>query len=150
MNALSLKSPDESGPRLALAAETDIRRVAIAGYPRAGKTTLARSCEPLGVWIRHTDDLVGRMAWSDASEEASHWFEADGPFVIEGVATPRALRKFLRRHPEGRPCDLVLWMGTPRVELTAGQRAMGKGALTVLREIEPELLARGVRVEGLT
>ena len=39
-------------------------RVCIVGGPRTGKTTLASTMlEPL-----HTDDLIGTLDWSEASE----------------------------------------------------------------------------------
>ena len=28
--------------------------------------------------VRHTDDLIGLMAWSEQSEHASRWFDAPG------------------------------------------------------------------------
>ena len=142
-------SPDESGLRPSLLAHPQ-RRVGLTGVPRSGKTMQANACAAHGYAIRHTDDLIGKFEWSALSLEVSRWFEASGQFVIEGVAVPRALRKWLARHPDGKPCDVVLWMGTPRLKLTPGQVAMGKGAWTVLQEIRPELEARGVRVEVIS
>lgn len=119
----------------------EVVRRAIAGVPRAGKTTLART---LGA-VRSTDDVMG-LGWSGASDEVAAWLDEPGPLVVEGMAVPRALRKWLRAHPEGRPVDEVVWLGTPREELTPGQRRMGAGADTVMREIESELRRRGVIV----
>ncbi len=117
-------------------------RLCIAGVPRAGKTTLAGQ----GPHVRHTDDVKGED-WSEASEAVSHWLDEPGPYTIEGVAVPRALRKWLARNPTGKPCDVVVWMGTPLMDLSPGQATMGKGALTVMSEILPELHKRGVHFE---
>lgn len=147
-------------------------RLVIAGVPKAGKTTasmaicgvattadLTRTPAGLsgrfgpGAYVRHTDDLIGAslghgpLSWSGVSEVVATWFDATGPWIVEGVAAVRALRKWLAAHPTGAPCDRVLWLDTPRVALTAGQRRMAAGCRTVWREIEPSLLARGVHVE---
>lgn len=96
---------------------------------------------------RHTDDLIS-FGWSRASEIiATQWFIMPGPWVIEGVAAVRALRKWLRAHPEGAPCDRVIWMNTPHVMLAPGQDTMAKGCRTVWNEISAELEGRGVIVE---
>jgi len=120
-------------------------RLAIAGGPRCGKTTAARK---IGGAVYSTDDLID-LGWSEASEAASEWFDLDAPsFVVEGVAVPRALRKWLARNPDGRPCDQVRWMGDPFERLTRGQAVMFSGCSTVMREIVPELRRRGVDVTG--
>lgn len=118
-------------------------RLAIAGVPRAGKTTLA---EEMGGG-RSTDDLIG-LGWSEASLEASGWFDEPGPWVVEGMAVPRALRKWLAAHSTGTPCDRLTWLGKPHEKHSPGQAAMGKGAETVMQGIVGELRNRGVAVEG--
>lgn len=130
-------------------------RIVIAGVPRAGKTTRAlMDSEILAIavgvcGVRHTDDLIASGAdWSEISEiVASRWFPLPGPWIIEGVAAVRALRKWLRANATGAPCDRVVWLGSPRVALTPGQAALAKGCMTVWREVRPELLARNVHVE---
>src|SRR5690606_11830128 len=125
------------------------RKIAIAGFPRAGKTTRAKTVA-LGVGeLRSTDSLKEVGDWSKESEIAAAMFDEDASFVMEGMVVHRALRKWLRANPEGRPVDEVLWMGSPKVETTKGQAAMGKGAETVMREILPELRKRVVVVEGI-
>jgi len=122
------------------------RKLAIVGGPRTGKTTLAarlgeeRSCPVLG-----TDALIGTHGWSDASEEASTWFDRPGSWVVEGVATVRALRKWLRRHDDGAPVDTVVICDVPRKQ-EARHVPMAKGVATVWAEIAPELERRGVAV----
>lgn len=123
-------------------------RLVIAGVPKAGKTRLAT-----GLWQanpevlpKHTDDLIGRLEWSEASAEvARHWFGAPSPWIIEGVAAPRALRKWLEAHA-GKPCDAVVWMDTPFETLSGRQDGMAKGCRTVWQEIEMKLRSRGVEI----
>lgn len=113
-------------------------RIAITGGPRTGKTALA------GPNARSTDEAMG-LGWSEASEHCASWFDDGGPSVVEGVAVPRALRKWLATNT-GRPCDEVVVLTEPRVARSNGQITMAKGVETVMREIEPELKRRGVKV----
>jgi hypothetical protein len=114
-------------------------RIAIAGWPRAGKTTLAETFVRRGggYVVRHTDDLIGQLGWSEASAEVAHWFDEPGPFIIEGVAVLRALRKWRAAHPgEPPPIDRLYYL--PRgqfCELARGQESMGKGCDMVLDEL---------------
>lgn len=120
-------------------------RILIAGIPRAGKTTIAiELARDLECEAWHTDDLAG-LGWSEASAEAANWFVRDGPWVIEGVAVPRALRKWLAVNV-GAPADTIYWLPMPRVALTPGQLTMAKGCLTVWHEVLPALVARGVSI----
>jgi SPP1 gp7 family putative phage head morphogenesis protein len=116
-------------------------RVVIAGGPRSGKTTLAATMGE----AKHTDDIID-LGWSEASSAAMTWFDAPGPWVIEGVATARALRKWLDANPQGKPCDVVFWMPVPHVMLAKGQSTMLKGCEAVWRQVEPELVKRGVEI----
>lgn len=123
-------------------------RILIAGHPRAGKTTLAKRLAAglEHVSLRHTDDLIQR-GWSGASDGVARWISGiDAPFVIEGVAVPRALRKWLAANPGRKPCDVVYYLNRPFGELTSGQRSMAKGCDTVWEEIMPELAYRDVRI----
>lgn len=123
------------------------RRTIIAGVPRAGKTTFAALLSSReGVPVRHTDDLIGALDWGAGSREVAKWFSEPGPWIVEGVACTRALRKWLAAHPTGRPADRVYWAARPTVALTSGQRVMAKGCETVWREIAPALEARGVDI----
>lgn len=124
-----------------------MNRIAIAGGPKTGKTTFAKALGAgLGIAHRSTDDLMGRE-WSEASAKASTWFDADGSWIVEGVAVPRALRKWLAANPTGKPVDRVIWIHGAKAERTKGQETMAKGCTTVWREILPELKARGVEIQ---
>jgi adenylate kinase family enzyme len=124
-----------------------VSRIVIAGWPRAGKTFFADALgKELGITVRHTDDVM-QLGWSESSLEVSTWLEDAGPFIVEGVATVRALRKWLDRNPQGTPADVLYWSAVPREDLTSRQAGMGKGCTTVLDEIRDELVKRGVRME---
>lgn len=127
------------------------RRIVIIGGPKTGKTTLSLAALVLGQGlkpeqVRHTD-ATKDLDWSKASEAVVPWFDEPGPWVIEGVAAVRALRKWLAEHKEGKPCDEVRVLTKPFAELIKGQAAMTKGIATILKEIEPELVKRGVEIE---
>jgi adenylate kinase family enzyme len=122
-------------------------RILIAGWPRVGKTFLAAQlAASSGARVLHTDDLIATHAWSEASRVASAWLEDPGPWICEGVAIPRAIRKFLERNASA-PADLLYWSATPREDLTPGQITMGKGCDTVWAAVRDELVRRGTRIE---
>lgn len=137
---------------------TRMTRTCITGGPKTGKTTLAKEMvrvEPVehlvwGVNARSTDDLI-HLGWSEASQHvADEWLTQPGPWIIEGVAVSRALRKWREAHPgEAPPVDRVIYLTETFKEPTAGQRAMAKGVETVHREIEGWLSEHGVRTEFL-
>lgn len=136
-------------------------RICITGGPRTGKTTLAEKlsaqhetcygvfCPRIDGPLRdgkrcgeplHTDDLIP-LGWSEASQAASLWLDAPGPWIIEGVAVSRALRKWRDAHPgEPPPVDRVIYLTEPREALTPGQLTMAKGVATVHAEIAGWLL----------
>lgn len=118
--------------------------VVIAGGPRCGKSTLAQAFDdPF-----HTDDLVGKMSWSDQSQVVADWIDPGAPYpwCVEGVTAIRALRKWLRRHPEGAPCDILIWCDRVRPQPTKRQAALWVGCRTVYHEIRDDLRARGVHI----
>ena len=122
-------------------------RVILAGGPRAGKTTLAATiaARDPGRTIYGTDSLQ-ELEWSAVSRRTALWFREPGPWLIEGVATARAMRKWLRYNPTGAPADMVIYLPRARASRKPGQLSMAKGVETVLFQILPELRARGVRV----
>lgn len=128
-------------------------RVVITGGPRTGKTTMANNM--VGP-VKHTDDLIaetahlGKDSWSEASRLASLWMDEPGPWVIEGVAASRALRKWREAHPgEAPPVDRVIYLETPHEELSKGQASMAKGVAKVHSEVEDWLAMHGVKTERM-
>ncbi len=128
-------------------------RILITGWPRTGKTTLSADLQndlPEPCPVRHTDDLIGQLNWSAASSEVAKWLEEEGDWIIEGVSVARALRKYHEAHPdEPPPCERLIYLRTPHVELTARQAGMGKGVDCVMAELEPWFLEHGLEVERL-
>lgn len=120
----------------------------VTGAPRTGKTSLGIKLAQ-GEGMRHlcTDpqDLCPAgvagtplgLEWSACSEwVARHWLELPGPWVIEGVAVPRALRKWRAMHPDAPPpCDELIIMSEPFMALTTKQLAMGDNLHSVLDEM---------------
>lgn len=123
-------------------------RIVITGGPRTGKTTLATHLSThLRAPVAHTDSITN-VGWSQASLTVAAWFTGPeaGPWIVEGVVAPRALRKWLAHHDTGTPCDVVYWLAKPFVELSKGQLAMTVGIETVFSQIEKELIRRNVEV----
>lgn len=117
-------------------------RIVICGWPGSGKSEYAKELgSKFGVTPRATDSLVKTHDWSAASLVVSTWFDEPGPWIIEGVAVPRALRKWHLRNPDADPpFDNLVIMPHPdeaaRLAMKQGQITMGRGHDTVLRELE--------------
>jgi hypothetical protein len=127
-------------------------RILITGPSGSGKTYLADALgliEDAAVW--HTDDAA-KLGWSEASEEVAGWFDRPGPWIIEGVAVPRALRKWKGKHSRDPvrnvlsrlsyagepPCTQLIVLRHRRPEAgpaKAGHEAMAKGLFKVLDEV---------------
>lgn len=122
-------------------------RCVIAGGPRTGKSTLAvRAGERYGRKVRYADSLVGTHEWSDASAEVATWLDDPGDWIVEGVATPRALRKWLAANPGKKLDATVVWLRSPIQVQSKGQQTMTSGVAKVWRAVKPELEKRGVTI----
>lgn len=126
-------------------------RITIINGPKTGKTTLANAIgSASGVDVRHSDDLIP-LGWSESSQYmADEWLSDDVPCVIEGVAVVRALRKWLAANETGKPVDRIIRLEEPYTVLLLGQMSMTAGHDKIWREIEEELLARGVEIRPHT
>jgi len=101
------------------------RRVAVVGGPRTGKSTFARTVRDRPVIS--TDDYMD-LHWEDVPAKVIEAAGAAGAsFVVEGVQAARALRK-------GLEVDAIIVLTQPKVDLTPGQAAMGRGVMTVFNE----------------
>lgn len=121
-------------------------RIVIAGGPLRGKSTLAQSfghpvfCTDAASLAREvipgTTYLPEGLDWSASSAYvAEHWLTMDGPWVIEGVATARALRKWAESHPTGLPADRILLLPKAVRTCTPKQEGMAQGVHKVWNEI---------------
>jgi GTPase SAR1 family protein len=110
-------------------------RIAIIGPPGSGKSTLGeRLSKELSIPLLSTDSVI-HLGWSNASLEVSNWLNRPS-FIIEGVALPRALRKWQWLHPKmPPPVDKVIKLSTNYRALKRGEIAMAKGIETVFNEI---------------
>jgi len=123
------------------------RRVVISGGPRTGKSTLAvRAGERYRRPVKHADSLIGQKDWSESSAEVAKWIDDDGDWIVEGVAAPRALRKWLATNPGKKLDATVIHFREPVQFQTDKQRAMSKGVETVWLQIRDELKKRGATV----
>ena len=110
-------------------------RIVVAGWPRCGKTTLATKLSEAHGWPVHHLDSLAHLGWSEASAAAVELLERPGPWIVEGVAAGRALRKWRALRGDTVPVDAVYYLSTPYVSLSDGQRRMGLGCDTVWSEI---------------
>jgi dephospho-CoA kinase len=123
-----------------------MKRIAITGGPRTGKTTYAAKLgAETGLPVTSTDDFKD-LGWSEASAHVAGLLAKGEPGILEGVAVPRALRKALAANPDAKPIDKLVVLESPKVSRSAGQQAMGKGVRTVLDEVLPALRKLGVEV----
>jgi hypothetical protein len=145
------------------------RRVVIVGGPSRGKSTLAdrlhaetgcpvycgdpastvRYQYPYVTYLPEGLDFHGDNGC--AAYIAEHWIGSPGPWIAEGHAMARALRRYLRDGcRRGLPAERIIVLDCPahRVE-TPGQARMHRGVMTVWRGIEHDPALTG-RVERVT
>jgi hypothetical protein len=106
------------------------RKVAIAGGPKTGKSTLVIDHRALhGDGLRRplfcTDDIEAK--WEDVPAIALEKLANYQAWVIEGVQVGRCLRKGLRP-------DAVIYLKKAHIPLSKGQKAMEKGCRTIYEE----------------
>lgn len=122
------------------------QRLVISGGPGHGKTTLAdieRDRAGLNFFLCTDTKLQAQRSrglhpnalyapssldgdWSGLSQwVADTWLNNRGPWVLEGVAVVRALRKWHDDNPTGAPpCDRLIRLTQPKMQLTPRQAGM--------------------------
>lgn len=118
-------------------------RIAITGWADSGKTQLAAElclAHPASL-VFHTDDYIDRDDYHACSETVSHLFDETGPWIIEGIKVPNALRKWVERNKWGAPppVDKLIVLRGTWLEPTNHLRAQGRGHDTVLKGLLPWL-----------
>lgn len=121
-------------------------RILVIGVPRAGKSTLVDMLKAqLDIPVTHIDEWAKDMPWSFVSDRVAEKLESEGPWIMEGVAGVRGLRKWLLKN-EGKPEFHIVWMNDPKVKLTAGQDNMRNGTKTIWAGVKQTLEVRGVNI----
>lgn len=100
------------------------KRIAIAGGPKHGKTTLTSYVKDRPVL--HTDDYM-KFAWSEIPMMLIRDANKYPSVIIEGVQVGRCLRK-------GMKVDAVVWLTEPCAEQTDAQASFTTGCNTVMKE----------------
>lgn len=74
------------------------KKIAIAGRPRVGKTTLANKLsKELGIpKIIYTDDLIGEVSFEEAKKVLLELVKDEPRYIVEGVQVCRMLRQGMR------------------------------------------------------
>ena len=109
-------------------------RIAIAGHPRSGKSTLAYD---LPGPVHLTDELLYLNNWDNIVTTVSYWFDQPGPWTVCGVVVPHALRVWRRRHPGSDPPleHFAFIRRSTFLGLTERQTWMAHGIETVTRDL---------------
>jgi hypothetical protein len=102
-------------------------KVAVAGAPKTGKTTLVQSVRADRP-ILHTDDYISGRTWDEQLDALMAAVEGLDRFLVEGVQVPRMLRK-------GMVVDAVFELtNEPFLHLSPGQRRLASTMRKILRE----------------
>lgn len=127
-------------------------RLLITGAPKAGKTTLAAEIaktkglkhlctDPQRFCPAGVEGVEDELGWSEGSMlVAEKWLGGPlgmpGHMAIEGVAVPRALRKWrILNYGHPPPADRLLVL-SPRGPLSLGQQQMADRVYAVLGDLE--------------
>lgn len=116
-------------------------RIIIAGGPKTGKTALSGVLSTrYGITdVRHTDSLREGRTWEAIVDQVSHWYDDEGPWIIEGVVTPHALVQWFTRNNFEKPADVVLFLEKGMEHRTPKQLSLAKGCMTVWKHVLPHL-----------
>ena len=112
-------------------------KIVIAGHPKTGKTTIAGQFAEAGYKVYHTDDVIELGHGAD-SQAVSEWFDESGEWVVEGVTGPRAVRKWLDRHP-GLPFPALVFYLREQVVPWDNKGTFVKGLDTVWAQVSDKV-----------
>lgn len=134
------------------------RRIVIVGGPKRGKSTMARAFRDEHIPTFCTDPrsleqepedgityLPEGLDWSGGSQfVADHWLGQPGPWCIEGIASVRALRKFIAGAEDPAAAlqgieIILLPVAHPDAEITPKQESTAKAVMTIWRGIRDGL-----------
>jgi hypothetical protein len=137
-------------------------KVILVGGPRSGKSTYAGELRKTGIptycadpyhmvkepefGVIYLPDWLIR--WSEQSQYiADTWFKMPrDSWCIEGVATVRALRKYLLQGGSLEGIKVIKFDGSiPGIELKPGQKSMAKGVDKIWAEISDQIPNFSVR-----
>lgn len=127
-------------------------KILIAGGPRTGKSTLAKrlSEENGNIPVRCTDDVIHTLPWATASLEVATWFDAPGPWIIEGTIVVRAMRKWFFQSPTQTQCAKYVYFGSMAfIPTTSDQNRMIIGCNTIWNYVGAEAVRRGMVVRHI-
>jgi hypothetical protein len=92
--------------------------------------------------VKHTEEgvtyLPEDLDWSECSQYVvDHWMnQPSGDICIEGIATVRALRKWLIQYGTLPSDFIVVYKDTQYGDLLDGQKRMGTGVETIWNDIK--------------
>lgn len=123
-----------------------MQKILITGSPKAGKSQLAKKIsmstgaehyctDPFRMCDQGAHGTPDSLEWSETSQFiADNWIGKKQ--LVEGVAVPRALRKWRKANPNADvPFDKLIVLEGTFEELSKGQEAMYKGTIKVLNEV---------------
>ena len=115
------------------------RRILIIGGPRCGKTTLGKDLSrKLGIPCEHFDRYISKLGWSETSDAIADDLNSPGPWIKEGVAGVRGLRKWLRRNKKVPDFEIIV-LNKPHIQLSQGQKRMHENHGKILDEVMQEI-----------
>jgi len=118
------------------------KKILIIGGPKGGKTTRARQLSLThGIPIQHFDSYISKYDWSEMSDQIAKWLDDPGPWIKEGVAGSRGLRKWLRKNKKIPDFEIIV-LNEPKMKLTQGQDRMHKNHSKILKECMDEIEQR--------